>query len=130
VTRCVLDTDIVIGALDRRDAHHERASAVVLELIERDVPLHLSVINYAEALVKPAEDESALRRAVEAIAALRISLHAPDGAIGREAARLRGLGISLADGFALATAKHLDAGIATFDARVRAVAQAVEIGLA
>lgn len=76
-------------------------------------------MNYAESLVRPAEDEGALRAAVDAIASLRIRVLAPDAAIARGAARLRGLGISLADGFALATASAHDATVASFDMRVR-----------
>ena len=72
-------------------------------MIADRVPLMLPVINYAETLVRPAVDESTLRRAVAAINALGIELHSPT-AIARDAARLRASNISLADGFALATA--------------------------
>jgi predicted nucleic acid-binding protein len=81
--------------------------------------LLLCAVNYAEALVRPAEDERTLRAAVEAIAALRIGVVAPDAAIARAAARNRSFGISLADGFALATAAARDATVASFDKRVR-----------
>jgi hypothetical protein len=37
---------------------------------EDGVPLMLSLINYAETLVRPAEDESTLRTAKDALAAL------------------------------------------------------------
>jgi predicted nucleic acid-binding protein len=88
-------------------------------MIEQEVPLLLSLINYAEALVKPAEDEQTLRIAIDAIAALGIRLIAPTPAIARDAARYRSLGVSLADGFAMATAQAHDATLATFDRRVR-----------
>lgn len=127
---CVLDTDVVIGALERQDAHHRKASAALLRMLGAGVSLHLCVVNYAEVLVKPAENDETLRRAVDAIASLRIELHQPDAAIGRDAARLRGLKISLADGFALATARGLDARIASYDARVRAAARRVDVPLA
>ena len=130
MSACVLDTDVVIGALDRRDAHHDDAGRTILRLLDDGVTLHLCVVNYAEALVKPAEDKRTLRRAVDAITALRIELHAPDPAIGREAARLRGLGVSLADGFALATAGRLGAEIASFDERVRTAARKIGLALA
>ena len=127
---CVLDTDAVIGALDRQDAHHREASALLLRMLDDAVSLHLCVVNYAEVLVKPAEDEASLRRAVDAIASLRITLHEPDGAIGRDAAGIRALNVSLADGFALATARRLDASIASYDARVRAAARRIQVALA
>lgn len=79
----------------------------------------LCSINYAEALVRPAEDERNLRAAVEAMAALGIRVQAPDASLARLAARRRGLGVSLADGFAIATAERVGADLASFDRRVR-----------
>jgi predicted nucleic acid-binding protein len=119
VTACVLDTDVVIAALDRSDAHHRAAAKAVRAMVEDGVPMLLSVINYAETLVRPAEDEATLRAATAAIEALGIEVTSPTAAIARDAARLRGLGISLADGFALATARAQGATIASFDRRVR-----------
>ncbi|WP_081425450.1 PIN domain-containing protein [Conexibacter woesei] len=54
-----------------------------------------------------------------AIAALGIRLVPPTAEIARAAARHRRLGISLADGFAIATAEAHSAAVATFDRRVR-----------
>lgn len=118
-TTCVLDTDVVIAALDRGDAHHGNAARAFKRMAEEEMDLLLSSVNYAESLVRPAEDESTLRAAVEAIATLRIRVVAADPAIARDAARNRGLGISFADGFALATATAHDATLASFDRRVR-----------
>jgi predicted nucleic acid-binding protein len=124
VSGCVLDTDVVIAALDRHDAHHRAAAAAVLAMIEDGTPLLLSTINYAEALVRPAEDERSLRAAVDAIGSLGIRLVAPPPPLARDAARHRSLAISLADGFAIATAQAHDASVATFDRRVwRALAK-------
>jgi predicted nucleic acid-binding protein len=119
VSGCVLDTDVVIAALDRRDAHHQAAAAAFLQLAADETELLLSSVNYAESLVRPAEDEGAMRAAIDAIASLRIRVLAPDAATARNAARFRGLGISLADGFALATASAHDASVASFDKGVR-----------
>lgn len=112
---CVLDTDVVIAALDRRDSHHSKAVNAVKAMSEDGVPLLLSLINYAETLVRPAEDEGNLRTAVDALAVLRVRLIAPTPAIAVDAARHRALKISLADGFALATAQAHDAYVASFD---------------
>lgn len=130
MSACVLDTDVVIGALDRSDAHHAKASRTLLRLLDGGVSLHMSVVNYAEVLVRPALQEDTLQRAVDAIASLRINLHTPDAGIGRDAARMRRLNISLADGFALATARRLDAAVASYDARVRKAARAADLALA
>jgi predicted nucleic acid-binding protein len=116
-----LDTDVVIAALDRRDLHHSHAAKAIKALSEDGVPLLLSLINYAEALVRPAEDESTLQTAKDALATLDVHLIAPTSTIAVDAARYRGLGISLADGFALATAQAHDAQLASFDRRVRRV---------
>ena len=117
--RCVLDTDVVIAALDRADAHHGAAARAFEHWAADEVELLLCTVNYAEALVRPAESDRSLRAAVDAIAALGIRLLSPDAALARNAARHRGRGISLADGFALATAERSDAHVASFDRRVR-----------
>ena len=88
-------------------------------MIDDDVDLLVSTVNYAEALVRPADNEANLRKAVDAIAALGIKPIAPTSTIARDAARSRLLNISLADGFALATAKAQSATVASFDRRVR-----------
>jgi predicted nucleic acid-binding protein len=130
LTACVLDTDVVIAALDRRDAHHELATSMLREMIGSDVERLLSTVNYAEALVRPAEDEQRLRTAVDAIGALGIRLVDPTPALARDAARLRGSNISLADGFALATARSLGAVLASFDRRVQRASSNAGIQLA
>ena len=69
-----------------------------------------------------------LRTAVGA-AALGVDLSAPTPTIARDAARLRALNISLADGFALATARAHAAGVASFDRRVRRAVAAAGLEL-
>jgi len=130
VSACVLDTDVVIAALDRRDAHHESATAAITAMIETGTELLLSLINYAEALVRPAENAHNLRSAIDAMTSLRIRLIAPTPAIARDAARHRGLHISLADGFAIATAQARGARLASFDLRVRRALPLVGVELA
>jgi predicted nucleic acid-binding protein len=130
VSGCVLDTDVVIAALDRRDLHHAKAVNAVKAMVEDSVPLLLSLINYSETLVRPAEDERSLRTAVDALAALGVRLIAPTPAIAVGAARHRALSISLADGFALATAQVHDAHVASFDRRVRRALPKVGLMLA
>lgn len=46
----VLDSDVVIGFLDRGDALHERAELRVRELLQAGEPLLASVITFAEVL--------------------------------------------------------------------------------
>jgi len=130
VSGCVLDTDVVIAALDRADAHHLAAAKALRVMIDEEIPLRLSLINYAETLVRPAETQAALRTAIEAIHALGIQLSGPTPVIARDAARLRVLHISLADGFALATARARGATVASFDRRVRRAVQSAGMELA
>jgi predicted nucleic acid-binding protein len=130
VSGCVLDTDVVIAALDRADAHHLAAAKALRVMIDEEIPLRLSLINYAETLVRPAETQAALRTAIEAIHALGIQLSVPTPVIARDAARLRALNISLADGFALATARARGATVASFDRRVRRAVQSAGMELA
>lgn len=118
MTACVLDTDVVIAALDRSDARHRTATRLIGELSAAGSALLLSLINYAETLVRPAQDDATLRVAVRAMEAMGIALVPPTAAIARDAARLRGRNISLADGFAVATARARSASIASFDQRV------------
>jgi predicted nucleic acid-binding protein len=122
-TACVLVTDAVIAALDRSDAHHVAAARALRRMARDGVPLLLSLMNYAESLVRPAEDPTALRAAVAAVDALGIRLVAPTPGIARDAAVARALGVSLADGFALATARAHSAQVGTFDKRVRRAAR-------
>lgn len=127
---CVLDTDVVIAALDRRDVHHAGAALGIKQMIAAGNPLLLSLINYAETLVRPAGEERDLRAAIDALATLGVRLVAPTPAIAVDAARHRALNISLADGFALATAQAHRADVASFDRRVRRALPEVGLKLA
>jgi predicted nucleic acid-binding protein len=131
MTGCVLDTDVVIAALDRSDAHHRQAAKLMRALIHAGAPRLLSLINYAEALVRPAETEASMRTAIAAMEALDIELTPPTTTISRDAARLRANhNISLADGFAIATARARQTSLATFDKRVRRALRPAGIDLA
>lgn len=130
MSACVLDTDVVIAALDRGDAHHGAAAAAITAMIAADTQLLLSLVNYAETLVRPAQDETTMRAALAALSALGIRLVAPTETIARNAARHRHLNVSLADGFAMATAKAHGATLASFDVRVRRALPAVGVQLA
>lgn len=127
---CVLDTDVVIAALDRSDANHRAAARAVKRMVGDETALLLSLVNYAEVLVRPVEDPRALRAATGAVDALGIELVAPTPAIARDAARLRGGGISLADGFAIATARARGTSVASFDRRVRRAVRRLGVELA
>lgn len=131
MTGCVLDTDVLVAALDRTDAHHRQAAKLMHALVDGGTRPLLSLINYAEALVRPAETDVSMRTAIAAVEALGVELAAPTTTISRDAARLRANhNISLADGFAMATARAHQTRLATFDKRVRRALRPAGIDLA
>lgn len=126
--RYVLDADVLIGALDGNDAHHQAARGLLTNWhAQRDTVL-ISVVNLSEVLVAPAADEHRLRTARSAIAALGVTVHQPTEAIAVDAARLRSRHpISLPDSYLLASARHLDARVVSFDAKIGRAAKAERI---
>jgi predicted nucleic acid-binding protein len=123
--RFVLDADILIGALDSSDAHHEHSRRLFAGWREQGDALLVSVVNLSEVLVAPAVDQRRLRAAREAIAALGVAVHSPTEAIGVDASRLRSRHpISLPDGYLVATAKHAGATVVSFDRKVVRAAKA------
>ena len=129
--KLVLDADVLIGALDGSDAHHSRARTLFTAWHLEDATRLISVVSLSEVLIAPAADKQQLRRAREAIAALGVAIHQPGEAIGVEAARLRHIPpISLPDAYCLATARHANASVASFDEKIIRAAQAEHIRLA
>ena len=126
--RYVLDADILIGALDSSDAHHQQSRRLFVTWREQDDILLVSVVNLSEVLVAPAADRKRLRAAREALAALGVTVHSPTEAIGVDASRMRSRHpISLPDGYLLATAKHTGATAVSFDQKVMRAAEAERI---
>ena len=115
----LLDADVLIGALDGDDAHHDRARELLTGWRQQEDAVRISVVNLAEVLIGPASDPARLATARQAIAALGVAVHLPSEAIGVEAARLRHRHpVSLADAYCLATAKRTSSSLASFDPRV------------
>jgi predicted nucleic acid-binding protein len=128
--RLVLDADVLIGALDGSDPHHAGARALFTTWQRQGATRLVSVVNLSEVLVAPAADRQRLRAAREAIAALDVVVHRPGAAIGVDAARLRSAHpISLPDAYCLATARSVEAAVATFDQKVACAAEAEGIAL-
>lgn len=122
--RVLLDADVLIGALDRSDAHHAHARELFVRARENQDLLSISVVNLTEVLIAPAAEAGKLAAAREAIAALGIAVHQPSEAIAVDAARLRGRHpISLPDAYLLASARHTAATVASFDRKVQQAAE-------
>ena len=117
--KLLLDADVLIGALDGNDRHHRRARALFTKWRDAHDACAISVVNLTEVLIAPAAEVSKLAAAREAIAALGVTMHQPNEAIGVEAARLRQRHqISLPDAYCLATAKHTGSAVSSFDQKV------------
>jgi predicted nucleic acid-binding protein len=101
----LLDTSIVIAALNRDDALHAAASRAVLDHRQRHA-LAISVVTYAEMLVGPLLAGAGAMRTVERFAAeTRILDLRPE--VARAAAELRARRkLGLADAIVVATGLH------------------------
>lgn len=125
----VLDADVVIGALDAGDAHHSEARERFAAWHSAGTPYLLSLANLTEVLIAPAGEPERLAAAREAIAALGIKIHVPSEAIAVEAARLRYQHpISLADAYAVATARQAEGQLCSFDRKVLRAAAREGVG--
>ena len=117
----LLDSSIVIGALNRDDAIHEAASRAVRAERDRHA-LAISALTYAEILVGPLRAGGRAVAVLERFAAqVRIVDLSPD--IVRLAAELRAArGLKLPDAVILATGLRLGADvILTADARWKGI---------
>ncbi len=117
--KLLLDADVLIGALDGSNSHHHRARALFTKWRDDQDARAVSVVNLTEVLIAPSADVSKLAATREAIAALGVTVHQPNEAIGVEAARLRQRHpISLPDAYCLATAKHTSSTVSSFDQKI------------
>ncbi len=117
--KVLLDADVLIGALDGDDPHHDEARELFTAWRREQTVALISVINLSEVLVAPAGDSAKLAAAREAVALLGVTAHSPNEAIAVDAARLRHRHpISLPDAYCLATARHTGATLASFDHKV------------
>jgi predicted nucleic acid-binding protein len=122
---------VLIGALDGNDAHHGRARELFTRWREDKDVCAVSVVNLTEVLIAPSAHVARLAAAREAIAALGVTVHQPNEAIGVEAARLRHrYPISLPDAYYLATAKHTGSAVASFDEKILRAAGREQIDIA
>lgn len=112
----VLDASVLIAHLDRNDAHHDRATRLLEDLVGQ--PKITNVLTRAEVLVAPAR--AGRRRAVEDILdQLRIDTDMlPGEAAGRLAELRAHTGLRMPGCCVLLCAERHEAELATFDARL------------
>jgi predicted nucleic acid-binding protein len=117
----VLDASVLIAHLDSEDAHHDRATSLLLNTA--DEPLCASRLTLAEVLVGPAR-AGELDRAAGALAQIDVAgVGLDDDAPARLALLRAGTGLKLPDCCVLIAAEDVRGAVATFDDRLGAVAR-------
>jgi predicted nucleic acid-binding protein len=104
-----LDAGVIIGFLDRDDAHHAAARAVLTAAVEHGDRLAMAASAYAECLVGPARrGVEAVRTVSELFDRLPVSIVALDPEIAEVAANLRARhrSLRLPDAIVIATASE------------------------
>jgi predicted nucleic acid-binding protein len=120
----VFDSDVLIGFLNRQDAHHTAAVAAVRDAVKPGNRRLLCAVNYAEILIGPLRT-GAQATVEQMLTQLAIQIIEVDMALAQHAAAVRArTNLKLPDAFALATAVHAehrgweDVSIASFDSTV------------
>ena len=121
----VFDSDVLIGFLSARDAHHADAVELVRSSFEPGTRRLLNAVNYSEISIGPLR--AGTQERVDAmLTKLGIEIVAVDSALAQRAAAVRAdTGISLPDAYAVATADHAErrgwgeVRVASFDKRVQ-----------
>lgn len=120
----VLDAGVLIGLLDRTDAHHDTAVAV---LEQQQPPYIVHSLTLAEVLVGPAKHsrEDLVGHELASIG-VEVAALGPDEpfAIARARAKWR---LKMPDICVLATADHYKTSLATFDRRLAGVARSASL---
>lgn len=115
----VLDASVLIALLDRDDAHHDRATALLRGTVGRRKAI--STVTLAEVLVGPIRvgRQDAVRRAVDRLRVDEVGF--PEDAAARLAGLRVSTGLRLPDCCVLLAAQP-HGTVATFDERLRVAA--------
>jgi predicted nucleic acid-binding protein len=120
----ILDASVLIGLLDRADAHHERAvnDVEAADLERRSLVTPASA--YSESLVAFARSNR-IADAREALAAMGITVEPLTAVVAERAAQLRAEHgrLRLPDAIVLATAHELDGELLAYDDRLNTFAR-------
>jgi len=112
----VVDASVLIAHFDATDVHHERASALLLDVA--DEPLGASALTLAEVLVGPAR-AGQLDRGMAMLNQLGVSsVSLDEDAPGRLALLRAGTSLKLPDCCVLLAARKAHGALATFDNRL------------
>src|SRR3954447_25214772 len=104
----VFDSDVLIGFLNRDDAHHTAAVTQVRAALAPGIRRFLCAVNYAEILIGPIR-VGAQERVKQMLVQFNIEMIQVDMALAEHAASVRArTNLKLPDAFALATAIHAE----------------------
>lgn len=121
----VLDASVLIAYLDRDDAHHTLAEALLTREVDDDFAVN--TLTLAEVLVAPARDDR-LGVVYQALRELDVQeLPFPDHAATRLAQLRATTNLKMPDCCALLAAEHARARIASFDARLTEAAARLDL---
>lgn len=116
----VLDASVLIAHLDKEDAHHQRATALLRDVVPE--PLGVSPITLAEVLVGPARSGQ-IDPVLSILRQLPVeTIRLGDDATSRLAVLRAGTGLRLPDCCVLLAAEQSNGVILTFDDQLAAVA--------
>jgi predicted nucleic acid-binding protein len=124
----VLDASVLIGHLDGRDRHHQRARELLTANV--DTPFGASTISLAETLVGPARSGNSqlARDALDRLAVEELAFG--EGAAARLASLRAETGLRLPDCCVLLAAQDHDGAVASFDANLARRARDLGLPLA
>jgi predicted nucleic acid-binding protein len=116
----ILDASVLVGLLDRADAHHDRAVDDVERADQAGQPLFAPASAYGEALVAFAR-AGRTHEACDALASMGIGIAPLTATMAERAAevRVRHKSLRLPDAIVLACVEELDGELLTYDDRLR-----------
>jgi predicted nucleic acid-binding protein len=124
----VLDSSVVIGLFEPRDAHHESASTAIIDAREAGHQFILPASVLSEVMVGAYRDGVAATKH-RVIIGLFGPAHAPGDEVALAAAELRSrhLSLRLPDALVIATGIVADAAVLTCDKRLASVDGRVQV---
>jgi predicted nucleic acid-binding protein len=125
----VLDSFALLTFL-RGEAGEEQVAALLEKASDRDVPLHMTEVNYAEVKYMIARKDGADRweEIARELPTLPIEFHPADRRLADAAADFKArYRLSLADAFAAALAKDRKANLITGDAEFKSLEKEIKI---
>lgn len=125
----VLDSHALLALL-RGGPGSEGVRQILEKAAERDAPVHMSEVNYAEVqyILRRAEGDAAWKAIAAELVAAPIEFHAADRRLADAAADFKTRHrLSLADAFAAALAKEKKAELVTGDPEFKALEKEIKV---